>query len=393
MSQAWTRPDGVHEVAAKGAAEAIADLCHLDGPRTARLLQQVDALAGEGLRVLAVARGRALDGAIAAQQHDYAFELVGLVGFEDPLRADVPAAVAQAHAAGIAVVMITGDHAATALSIARQAGIATAAGALTGEQLAALDDAALRRAVREVRVFARVLPQQKLRLVQALQENGETVAMTGDGVNDAPALKAAHIGIAMGVRGTDVAREAAGLVLLDEDFSRIVAGVRTGRRTFDNLRRAMTYIVAIHVPIAGLALLPVLFGLPPLLLPAHVVLTEMVVDPVCSFAFEAVPERPGLMQRPPRPRATVLIFSVLMMGLRAFPAPVRRLRRSRSCSRGPRGSPGVRRSGAARPPGAPPAARAGRRRCARPRAPARRSGPCPPPASRSAAACRRTPAS
>lgn len=243
MSQAWTRPDGSREVAAKGAAEAIADLCHLDAARTDRLLQQVHALAAEGLRVLAVARGRTAAGQPAPpQQHDYDFELLGLIGFEDPLRADVPAAVAQAHAAGMAVVMITGDHSATALAIARQAGIATAAGALTGEQVEALDDAGLRQAVREVRVFARTMPQHKLRLVQAFQANGETVAMTGDGVNDAPALKAAHIGIAMGVRGTDVAREAAGLVLLDEDFSRIVAGVRTGRRTFDNLRRAMTYI-------------------------------------------------------------------------------------------------------------------------------------------------------
>ena len=308
MSQAWTRPDGSREVAAKGAAEAIADLCHLDAARTDRLLQQVHALAAEGLRVLAVARGRTAAGQPAPpQQHDYDFELLGLIGFEDPLRADVPAAVAQAHAAGMAVVMITGDHSATALAIARQAGIATAAGALTGEQVEALDDAGLRQAVREVRVFARTMPQHKLRLVQAFQANGETVAMTGDGVNDAPALKAAHIGIAMGVRGTDVAREAAGLVLLDEDFSRIVAGVRTGRRTFDNLRRAMTYITAIHVPIAGLALLPVLFGLPPLLLPAHVVLTEMIIDPACSFAFEGIAEERGIMQRPPRPAREALL--------------------------------------------------------------------------------------
>ncbi|HSV84921.1 MAG TPA: cation-translocating P-type ATPase [Ramlibacter sp.] len=307
MSQAWVRADGGLVVAAKGAAEALADLCGLAGADRDALLRQVEQLAGEGLRVLAVASGWAADGSLASSQRDYAFNLLGLVAFEDPLRPDVPAAIAQASGAGIAVVMITGDHAATALAIARQAGIDTQAGALTGGQLARMDAAALRVAVREFRVFARVLPQQKLALVQALQANGETVAMTGDGVNDAPALKAAHIGIAMGRRGTDVAREAAGLVLLDENVARIIAGVRHGRRTFDNLCRAMIYITAIHVPIAGLALLPLLLGLPPILLPAHVVLTEMVVDPMCSFAFEGVAERGDLMRRPPRPAREALL--------------------------------------------------------------------------------------
>ncbi|MGE4239767.1 HAD-IC family P-type ATPase [Ramlibacter sp.] len=237
-----------------------------------------------------------------ANVDDYGFALLGLLAFEDPLRADVPAAVAVAREAGIAVVMITGDHAATALEIARQAGIDTAGGVMTGEALAQLDDAALADVVRRVRVFARVAPLQKLRLVRALQACGETVAMTGDGVNDAPALKAAHIGIAMGARGTDVARESAGLVLLDENFARIVDAVRLGRRIDDNLRRAIFYIVAIHVPIAGLAFVPLLLGMPPLLLPVHVVLTEMVIDPLCSFAFEGVPEARGAMQRRPRPR-------------------------------------------------------------------------------------------
>jgi Ca2+-transporting ATPase len=279
----------------------------------------VHALADQGLRVLAVARGDvrlAQDGTLPPQAHDHAFTWLGLLAFEDPLRPGVADAVAQAHGAGIAVIMVTGDHAATALAIAREAGIDTRAGALTGMQLEQLDDAALADAVRRVRVYARVMPEQKLRLVQALERAGHTVAMTGDGVNDAPALKAAHVGIAMGVRGTDVAREAAGLVLLDEDFGRIVGGVRMGRHIFDNLRKVMTYITAIHVPIAGLALLPVLFGLPPLLLPAHVVLTEMVIDPVCSLAFEGAPEDPRLMQRPPRhPQEGLLGAAMLWQGL------------------------------------------------------------------------------
>ena len=316
MSQAWTDEAGVRHVAAKGAPEAVLDLCHADAARRQAVMAQVQALAAQGLRVLAVAEGEHPGPEAAEQAHDVSFRWLGLLGFRDPLRQSVPAAVAQARAAGIAVAMITGDHAATALAIAREAGLDTAAGALRGEDLDALDDAALAQALRTVRVFARVSPAHKLRLVQVLQRNGETVAMTGDGVNDAPALKAAHIGIAMGVRGTDVAREAAGLVLLEEDFGRIVGGVRMGRRIFDNLRRVMTYITAIHVPIAGLALLPVLFGLPPLLLPAHVVLTEMVIDPVCSLAFEGAPEDPRVMKRPPRPReGSLLGGSLLLSGL------------------------------------------------------------------------------
>ncbi len=313
VSQAWAGPDGAPHVAAKGAPEAVADLCHLPPQRLAQVRAQVEQLAAQGLRVLAVAQGVAPPGQPPAQAHDHDFTWLGLLGFEDPLRPSVPQAVAQARAAGVQVAMITGDHAATALAIARQAGIDVAAGALTGEQLAALDDAGLRAAVRRVRVFARVQPTQKLRLVQALQADGEVVAMTGDGVNDAPALKAAHIGIAMGVRGTDVAREAAAIVLLDEDFGRIVGGVRAGRRIQDNLRKVMTYITAIHVPIAGVALLPVLAGLPPLLLPAHVVLTEMVIDPVCSLAFEGAPEEPGLMERPPRPLHERLVGPALLV--------------------------------------------------------------------------------
>ncbi len=306
VTQDWVDEDGQHRVVAKGAPEAIADLCHLVPPAREALRVQAQALATQGLRVLAVARGRGLAHP-ARHPHDHDFTLLGLVAFEDPLRASVPAAVDQARRAGIAVVMITGDHPDTARAIAVQAGIDAQAGVLTGSQLRALDDAGLARAVRQVRIYARVAPEDKLRLVRALDRNGEVVAMTGDGVNDAPALKAAHIGIAMGVRGTDVAREAASVVLLDEDFGRIVEGVRLGRRIDDNLRKVMTYIIAIHVPIAGLALLPLLMGLPPLMLPVHVVVTEMIIDPVCSLAFENAPPARGLMERPPRSASAPLV--------------------------------------------------------------------------------------
>ncbi len=312
VTQDWVDEAGRHRVAAKGAPEAIAELCHLPSEAREALRAQAQILAARGLRVLAVARGQG-QAQPAPHPHDYDFTLLGLVAFEDPLRPSVPGAVAQAHAAGIAVVMITGDHPATALAIASQAGIATQAGVLTGRQLQAMDDDALAQAVRDVRVFARVAPEDKLRLVRALDRNGEVVAMTGDGVNDAPALKAAHIGIAMGVRGTDVAREAASVVLLDEDFGRIVEGVRLGRRIDDNLRKVMTYIIAIHVPIAGLALLPLLLGLPPLMLPVHVVVTEMIIDPVCSLAFENAPQARGLMERPPRAANAPLVDRSMVM--------------------------------------------------------------------------------
>jgi P-type Ca2+ transporter type 2C len=291
--QLWRRPDG-EVAAAKGAPEAIFRLCRLSSERTGELHVAVDGFAARGLRVLAVARCRQTpfpNGPEAAT-----FRLEGLIGFLDPLRADVPAALEEARRAGIQTAMITGDYPATALEIARQAGIDTSCGALTGAEIAA----ATPERLSQVRVFARIQPEQKLALVQAFKSAGEVVVMTGDGVNDAPALEAAHIGVAMGERGTDVAREAADLVLLDDSFASIVGGVRLGRRVFANLRKALTYVTAIHVPIAGLALAPVLVGLPPLLYPMHVVLLELVIDPVCSLVFEAEPSEADAMKRPPR---------------------------------------------------------------------------------------------
>jgi Ca2+-transporting ATPase len=247
-------------------------------------------------------------------QTPFIFE--GLVGLFDPVRADVPAALAIARGAGVGVATITGDYPATALEIGRRCGIDVDGGVLTGPEIAALDFAELRERVKRIRVFARVLPEQKLALVEAFKANGEVVAMTGDGVNDAAALEAAHIGIAMGERGTDVAREAADIVLLDESFASIVGGVRLGRRIFANLRKALIYVTAIYVPVAGLALFPIVLGLPPMLFPMHVVLLELVIDPVCSIVFESEPSEKGAMKKPPRP-ANESLFGVriLMFGL------------------------------------------------------------------------------
>lgn len=308
MSHLWHGSAGTADVVAtKGAPEAIADLCHLEPAERARVAAQADAMADRGLRVLGVAKARHREHADHPDnQHDFDFVFVGLVGLADPLRAQVPQAVAECRRAGIRLVMITGDHPRTARAIATQAGIDSPQ-VLTGADLEGLDAPALSQRVAAVNVFARVRPQQKLALIEALKARGEVVAMTGDGVNDAPALKAAHIGIAMGQRGTDVAREAAALVLLEDDFSAIVQAVRLGRRIFTNLRQAMVYTLAVHVPIVGLSLMPVLFGLPLVLVPLHIAFLELVIDPACSIVFEAQEEDPRLMNQAPRPMHQALV--------------------------------------------------------------------------------------
>jgi len=298
-------------VAAKGAPEAIAGLCGLTASQLAGLRLQVDLLARRGMRVLAAARASTRGADLPATPASFAFEFLGLIGFADPLRESAPAAIRECRSAGIRVLMITGDYPATATAIARQAGIEDGE-TCSGDELRALDDAALAERVRGTSVFARISPDQKLRIVNALKANGEIVAMTGDGVNDAPALKAAHIGIAMGGRGTDVAREAATIVLLDDDFGSIVRAVRLGRRIYDNLRKAMGYILAIHVPIAGLALLPILFGWPLVLTPMLIALLELIIDPACSVVLEAEEEESDVMSRPPRRPDSALLSGALI---------------------------------------------------------------------------------
>jgi Ca2+-transporting ATPase len=279
------------------------------------MLAIVATMAEQGLRVLAVASHTQM----APSPPDLSqapFQFRGLIGFRDPVRAGVPDALAIAHQAGISVAMITGDYPATAMAIARDAGISVEAGFLNGRDIAEMDPALLLERLKTVRVFARVMPEQKLALVEALKASGMVVAMTGDGINDAPALKAAQVGLAMGKRGTDVAREAADIVLLDDSFPSIIDGIQLGRRIFANLRKALIFITATHIPIAGLALLPIVLGLPPLLFPVHVILLELAIDPVCSLVFEAEPSTPGIMREPPRRNASLfgrqeLLISVI----------------------------------------------------------------------------------
>jgi Ca2+-transporting ATPase len=304
-------PQGEVTVSVKGALEAIAELCHLSAEQVVVARAQVDTLAACGIRVLGVAKTRPLSGVRAQKLPEtprgFDFEYLGLIGFADPLRASVPAAVAECRSAGIRVLMITGDYPATAAAIGRQAGLDSKA-VLAGEEIEAMSDEALAARVKITSIFARIRPNQKLRIVESLKANGEIVAMTGDGVNDAPAIKAAHIGIAMGGRGTEVAREASAIVLLDDDFSSIVTTIRLGRRIYDNLRKAIEYIVAVHIPIAGLALLPLLLGLPVMLTPIHIAFLEMIIDPACSMVFEAETEESDVMRRPPRGSKSPLLL-------------------------------------------------------------------------------------
>ena len=301
MSHVWRSTDR-HSfiIAAKGSPEAIADLCHFNNEQKDTLRKQVDTMANQGLRVLGVAEAEFIPVDLPLEQHDFEFKFIGLLGLADPIRVEVPGAVRECYQAGIRVIMITGDYPGTARSIARQIGLKPENEIITGPELEAMSEEELCERIKTACIFARVVPEQKLRIVNALKANGEVVAMTGDGVNDAPALKAAHIGIAMGGRGTDVARESAALVLVDDNFASIVAAVRMGRRIFDNLKKAMAFIFSVHIPIAGMSLIPVLLKWPLALYPVHMLFLELIIDPACTVVFEMEKDEPDVMQRPPR---------------------------------------------------------------------------------------------
>jgi Ca2+-transporting ATPase len=317
MSRVWQSPNQPKRmIAAKGAPEAIVELCHLDQKQVEKISSEVASMAEQGLRVLAVARAFFDAKDLPESQHDFAFEFLGLVALEDPVRADVPEAIKECYNAGIRVIMMTGDHPATAIAVAKQAGLRVDSPPVTGIELSTLSPSDLDGRIGNAQVFCRVQPDQKLRLVQELRARGEIVAMTGDGVNDAPALKAAHIGVAMGARGTDVAREAAALVLLNDDFASLVTAIRYGRRVFANLRKAMVFVLAVHIPIVGLSMLPVLLGWPMLLMPVHILFLQLIIDPACSIVFEAEPLDSDAMKAPPRsPTARLFDASVLTRGL------------------------------------------------------------------------------
>ncbi|MBC7658595.1 MAG: cation-translocating P-type ATPase [Chitinophagaceae bacterium] len=284
----------------KGAAESVLNLCRVPVLEAEEVMASAKAMAQGGYRVLAVAGGTVSPIAENADLKDQNLKFEGLIGFSDPIRAGVPSAVRQCHEAGIKVLLITGDYSETALAVARSIGLENVKDVLTGNEVNLLSEEELSQRLLTVRVLARMVPEHKLKIVNALRKSGEVVAMTGDGVNDAPALKAADIGIAMGGRGTDVAREASGLVLVNDDFNSIVDSICLGRRIYDNIQKAISYIIAVHIPIVGLTVTPLILGMDPILWPVHLAFLELIIDPVCSIVFEAEPEERNVMARPPR---------------------------------------------------------------------------------------------
>ena len=312
LTHAWKpKTGGGFTIGTKGAPEAIIDLCHQSSEEAAANLQIAEKMASEGLRVLGVAKSFSNETPLPEKQHDFDFTFVGFIGIADPVRDEVPAAIAECRRAGIRVVMITGDHPVTAGSIAKKIGLENPDEVMVGADIEKFSATELQKMVNRINVFSRVTPAQKLRLVNSLKASGEIVVMTGDGVNDAPALKSANIGIAMGGRGTDVAREASDIVLLDDDFTSIVEAIRMGRRIYANLRSALVYLFAVHIPIAGMSIFPVFFKLPLILFPAHIAFLHLIIEPVSSMAFEVQPAGPEIMSLPPRdPKEKLLNRSV-----------------------------------------------------------------------------------
>jgi Ca2+-transporting ATPase len=317
MTHIWRHPStGRQVVACKGAVERILSICNLPADRREAIVEQVGGLAGRGFRVLGVASADFAGTDFPADQGAFPWKFEGLVAFFDPPKQNAAAVFQQFYQAGLRLIMITGDHAGTARNIARATGFRGWEGVLTGQEVLELPEAGLREAVGRVNVFARMFPEAKLRVVEALKANGETVAMSGDGVNDGPALKAAQIGVAMGLKGSDIAKSTASLVLLKDDLQGMVTAVAMGRRIYTNLRKAIRYIISIHVPIVLVVLLPLLLGwpYPHIFLPLHVIFLELVMDPTAAIAFENEPAEPDLMSRGPR-SAQASLFSGPELGL------------------------------------------------------------------------------
>ena len=319
MGHVWKREEGTI-VSAKGSPEKILSICNLNDEERKKIEDKIYNMSSKGLRVIAIAKMNINnEEEVKNTLEECNLKFLGLVGLLDPPREGIKENIEICNRAGIRVVMITGDNGITASSIARKVGISHSGEIITGDELDKMSDAELREKVKHTNIFSRVIPEHKMRIVKAFKENGEIVGMTGDGVNDAPALKYADIGIAMGKRGSEVSREAADLILLDDNFSTIVDTVKDGRRIYDNIRRAIGYIFTIHIPIAFASIIASILGIGSsmlLLLPVHVVLLELIIDPTCSIVLEREPAEIDIMKRKPRnPNEGILTKGVLIKSI------------------------------------------------------------------------------
>lgn len=305
------KKDSGYYIAVKGSAETVLGICSLDEQNLHKINIEIDKMASNGLRVLVLAESNSEE--IYENLEDYSLSFKALVGLQDPPKEGVEEAIKLCKKAGIRVVMITGDYSKTAMAIGEEIGLKFTNKVITGNEIDTLNEYELCEAVKSCDVFSRVIPEHKMKIIKALKKNGEIVAMTGDGVNDAPALKSADIGIAMGQRGTEVAKEASHMILMDDNFTTIVNSVKDGRRVYDNIRKAMVYILIIHIPIAAMAMCAPLFNLPPLLLPMHIMLLELIIDPTCSIVFEGEPAEANIMDNPPRSPEEQLLTRILTM--------------------------------------------------------------------------------
>jgi len=303
MTHIFKNEPGETIIAAKGAPEAILKQSNLSVAELKHVEEQSLLYAKQGFRVLGVGKSVWKEKHYPALQEEFGFEFLGLIAFQDPPKPNIAETIKTFHDAGISVKMITGDYAETAIAIAQQIKLDNSTKVLTGEEILHLSTEELKQKVKEINIFARMFPEAKLKVIDALKEIGEVVAMTGDGVNDAPALKAAHIGIAMGKRGSEVAKNAASLILTDDDLGHMTDAVAIGRKIYDNLKKAIQYIVSIHIPIILIVTLPLLFlwKFTDIFSPVHVIFLELIMGPTCSIIYENEPMEPGTMSRPPRP--------------------------------------------------------------------------------------------
>ena len=306
MTHIFENNMGKRIVAAKGAPEALINVSNLTLNEKQRIEEAIKEIASEGYRVLGVGEAYFKGNNFPKKQQELKFTFKGIVAFYDPPKKNIQQVLENFYKAGILVKIITGDNNITTTAIAKQIGFEGYEKSITGDELMKLDDTLLKEKVMSTNVFTRMFPEAKLRIINALKANNQIVAMTGDGVNDGPALKAAHIGIAMGKRGTEIAKQAASLILLEDDLSKMVDAISMGRRIYANLKKAIQYVISIHIPIILIVFIPLILGwvYPNIFSPMHVILLELIMGPTCSIIYENEPIEQNSMLKPPRPLTT-----------------------------------------------------------------------------------------